>query len=131
FTVFSVKSILSGSFFDHIARDRQRYYTRRVHSRRGCDKIASLSENVLAKRWRKQCRIAILMILRKRFPVTFTAPPKGSFDRLFCGRISIACWRKWARKNCVCWMLAVEKGRPQSKWPSVGIRSFYAIFLRR
>ena len=25
----------------------------------------------------------------------------------------------------------VEKGRPQSKWPSVGIRSFYAIFLRR
>ena len=23
------------------------------------------------------------------------------------------------------------KGRPQSKWPSVGIRSFYAIFLRR
>lgn len=28
-------------------------------------------------------------------------------------------------------MLAVEKGRPQSKWPSVGIRSFYAIFLRR
>ncbi len=31
----------------------------------------------------------------------------------------------------VCWMLAVEKGRPQSKWPSAGIRSFYAIFLRR
>ena len=29
------------------------------------------------------------------------------------------------------WMLAVVKGRPQSKWPSVGIRSFYAIFLRR
>lgn len=28
-------------------------------------------------------------------------------------------------------VLAVEKGRPQSKWPSVGIRSFYAIFLRR
>lgn len=27
------------------------------------------------------------MILRKSFPVTFTAPPKGSFDRLFCGRI--------------------------------------------
>ncbi len=39
------------------------------------------------------------MILRKSFPVTFTAPPKGSFDRLFCGRISIACWRKWARKK--------------------------------
>lgn len=36
-----------------------------------------------------------------------------------------------ARKNCVCWMLAVEKGRPQSKWPSAGIRSFYAIFLCR
>ena len=71
---------------------------------------------------------AILMILRKSFPVTFTAPPKGSFDRLFCGRISIACWRKWARKNCVCWMLAVEKGRPQSKWPSVGIRSFMRSF---
>lgn len=35
------------------------------------------------------------------------------------------------RKNCVCWMLAVEKGRPQSKWPSAGIRSFYAIFLCR
>lgn len=34
-------------------------------------------------------------------------------------------------QNCVCWMLAVVKGRPQSKWPSVGIRSFYAIFLRR
>ncbi len=41
------------------------------------------------------------MILRKSFPVTFTAPPKGSFDRLFCGRISIACWRKWASQNCV------------------------------
>ncbi len=26
---------------------------------------------------------------------------------------------------------AAEKGRPQSKWPSAGIRSFYAIFLRR
>ena len=24
-----------------------------------------------------------------------------------------------------------EMGRPQSKWPSAGIRSFYAIFLRR
>ena len=38
---------------------------------------------------------------------------------------------KFSRKNCVCWMLAAEKGRPQSKWPSAGIRSFYAIFLRR
>lgn len=28
-------------------------------------------------------------------------------------------------------VLAAEKGRPQSKWPSAGIRSFYAIFLRR
>ena len=35
------------------------------------------------------------------------------------------------QKLGACWMLAVEKGRPQSKWPSLGIRSFYAIFLRR
>lgn len=31
-------------------------------------------------------------------------------------------------QNCVCWMLAAEKGRPQSKWPSAGIRSFMRSF---
>lgn len=34
---------------------------------------------------------------------------QGQLRRAIHGRISIACWRKWARKNCVCWMLAVEE----------------------
>ena len=37
----------------------------------------------------------------------------------------------WQDLDRVLAEMAVEKGRPQSKWPSAGIRSFYAIFLRR
>ena len=69
------------------------------------------------------------MILREKFSCNIYGTTKGQLRQAIPAAGSDRVLAKWVRKNCVCWMLAVEKGRPQSKWPSVGIRSFYAIFF--
>ncbi len=71
-----------------------------------------------------------LMILRKSFPVTFTAPPKGSF-----AGYSVAGSRSRAGGNGPAKTRVLDagggEGQTAIKMAERGIRSFYAIFLRR
>ncbi len=66
----------------------------------------------------------------KSFPVTFTAPPKGSFDRLFvAGSRSRAGGNGPAKTACA--GAGGGEGQTAIKMAERGHQVIYAIFLRR